>query len=868
MLLGLEGNPKATVICVYSPTNSSSQEDIESFYQTLSATIEQIPLHNFVTICGDFNAKLGPDEAFFTYNSETNRNGYLLKDLMNEFNLFSSNTRFMKPKGQLWTFEYPSGDRAQIDYILFRKKWRNSIHDSRAYSSFSSVCSDHRIISAKTKLSFRVSKSSKPHPLKQIDWKNVSNNLELCNQYAVEVYNRFSPLSPPDLNSDNVDEVYDQLVKVNQETAILMLPKKPKKANKVSDNVTEARNKLKLAASAYHTRPTRSKKAKLEQAKKALDDAYLSEQAAYISGKLEYISKQHTSKKAHLAWTAVKELSGKNSISSIQIKGGSSNKRMENWTAHFKHLLGQKPKLPENVSLPRVQISEPLDIVTSPFTLSELRSATKQINSSKAFGPDCIPPIIWKSQMFEEFLLSLCNLCFSEKKCPSHWRCAQIIPVPKKGDLSLPTNYRGISLMSIAAKIYNKLILNRLVPSVEPLLRDNQNSFRAGRTTISQILCLRRLIEESDLSKLDLSLIFVDFSKAFDSVNRTKMFEILELYGIPHEFISAIKVLYTNSLSKILTSDGETSPFETLGGILQGDTLAPFLFIIVVDYVLRVSVDNKTQDGVQLILKLSTRHQTKFLTDTDFADDIALISRSIKDAQELLLSLEQASNCVGLYLNESKTEYMFNSHSDQINQGLHTLNGSALKQVDDYKYLGSYISSSQKDFQIRKGQAWAACNKLHSIWTSKLSVDIKVKTFKTIIEPILLYGSETWTLSKQQEKRLDGTYTRLLMRVKNLSWKNHPTLLQIYGNIPRISQVVRKRRNQFAGHCYRAEHEIISSLLLWKPPNTNHRGRRLSFPDVLSRDTGIPKQDLGTVMRDRDVWRGIVNAMVSTEVAT
>ena len=100
---------------------------------------------------------------------------------------------------------------------------------------------------------------------------------------------------------------------------------------------------------------------------------------------------------------------------------------------------------------------------------------------------------------------------------------------------------------------------------------------------------------------------------------------------------------------------------------------------------------------------------------------------------------------------------------------------------------GPIKSSSQKDFQIRKGQAWAACNKLHSIWTSKLSVDIKVKTFKTIIEPILLYGSETWTLSKQQEKRLDGTYTRLLMRVKNLSWKNHPTLLQIYGNIPRIS---------------------------------------------------------------------------------
>ena len=79
------------------------------------------------------------------------------------------------------------------------------------------------------------------------------------------------------------------------------------------------------------------------------------------------------------------------------------------------------------------------------------------------------------------------------------------------------------------------------------------------------------------------------------------MFEILDLYGIPPKIVSAIKVLYTNSCSKILTSDGETPSFETIAGILQGDTLAPFLFIVVVDYVLRVSVDTKYSDGIQLI---------------------------------------------------------------------------------------------------------------------------------------------------------------------------------------------------------------------------------------------------------------------------
>ena len=88
---------------------------------------------------------------------------------MEEFNLFSANTSFMKPKSQLWTFEYPKGDRAQLDYILFRKKWRNCEKDSRAYSTFSSVGSDHRVVSATLKLSLRVSKKAVPHPMKGID---------------------------------------------------------------------------------------------------------------------------------------------------------------------------------------------------------------------------------------------------------------------------------------------------------------------------------------------------------------------------------------------------------------------------------------------------------------------------------------------------------------------------------------------------------------------------------------------------------------------------------------------------------------------------------------------------------------------------
>ena len=76
--------------------------------------------------------------------------------------------------------------------------------------------------------------------------------------------------------------------------------------------------------------------------------------------------------------------------------------------------------------------------------------------------------------------------------------------------------------MAIAAKLYNKMILNRLIPFIEPLLRNNQNGFRRGRSTLSQILCLRRLLEKSQASNRDLAMVFVDFSKAFDSVDRKK----------------------------------------------------------------------------------------------------------------------------------------------------------------------------------------------------------------------------------------------------------------------------------------------------------------------------------------------------------
>ena len=174
------------------------------------------------------------------------------------------------------------------------------------------------------------------------------------------------------------------------------------------------------------------------------------------------------------------------------------------------------------------------------------------------------------------------------------------------------------------------------------------------------------------------------------------------------------------------------------------------------------------------------------------------------------------------------------------------LNGNILKQVDDFKYLGSYISSSKKNFEIRKAQAWVACN--------------KINLFKTCVESILLYGSETWTMSKQLEKRLYGTYTRFVMGLQNINWKQHFTLEKIYGNLPKVSDVVRMRRNRFTGHCLRAKEQIISVLLFWSLPHQKRGRKPLSYPETLVRDNDTDIPDLVNIMENRNLWKRLVDS--------
>ena len=127
------------------------------------------------------------------------------------------------------------------------------------------------------------------------------------------------------------------------------------------------------------------------------------------------------------------------------------------------------------------------------------------------------------------------------------------------------------------------------------------------------------------------TILFVDFTLALDSIHRAKMEQILLAYGLPEETVATIMMLYRNSKVKFRSLDG-----DIVAAVPQGDTLAPFLFIMCLDYVFRTSIDKTKENSFKLTKERSRRYPAKTITDTHYADDIALLANAPAQAETLL----------------------------------------------------------------------------------------------------------------------------------------------------------------------------------------------------------------------------------------
>ena len=190
--------------------------------------------------------------------------------------------------------------------------------------------------------------------------------------------------------------------------------------------------------------------------------------------------------------------------------------------------------------------------------------------------------------------------------------------------------------------------------------------------------------------------------------------------------------------------------------------------------------------------------------------------------------------------NAHKTEYMcFNQRSV-----MSTLNGSSLKLVDKFTYLGSSFSLPETDIDMLLTKAWIAINRLSVIWKSHLTDKMKRCFFHAAIVSILLYGCTTWTLTKRMEKKLDDNYTRMLRAILNRSRGQHLTKKQLYGHLSLIAKAIQIRRTRHAGHCWRSRNKLIRDVLLWTPSHGQAGRSAWTYIQQLCENTACSHEDL------------------------
>ena len=174
-----------------------------------------------------------------------------------------------------------------------------------------------------------------------------------------------------------------------------------------------------------------------------------------------------------------------------------------------------------------------------------------------------------------------------------------------------------------------------------------------------------------------------------------------------------------------------------------------------------------------------------------------------------------------------------------------------------FPYLGSSISSTEKDIGMRLTKAWTTIDKLTIIWKSDLTNKMKRRFFQAPFVSILLYGCTTWTLTKRLEKKLDSNYTRMLRAILNKSERQHPTKHQLYGHLPPITKTIQAIRTRHTGHCWKSIDELISDVLVWTSTYGRAKAGRpaRTYIQQLCENTGCSPEELPEAMNDREMWR-------------
>lgn len=434
--------------------------------------------------------------------------------------------------------------------------------------------------------------------------------------------------------------------------------------------------------------------------------------------------------------------------------GGSKNTlnnniSLDDWFHHFQSVFKQCEDAVNNgpvFTLDKEQNKE--HVLNMPISKDEVKLAIARLKNGKSGGLDGIVPEMLKCGDEEsvDFLCTLFNKIFESGIYPSEWSQAIVVPIFKKGDTESPDNYRGISLINIACKCYTSILNKRLYSWMENegLIVENQAGFRRSYSTTDQMFNLYSVIQKTLSRKGNkLYVAFIDFKKAFDSVNHDKLMEVAYNNGIKGKFLCALHVMYESLVSCVRINSEYSDMFECPVGVRQGCVMSPTLFSLFINQ-LANHINDTGVHGVQLLPNMLE------LFLLLFADDVALLSTSPRGLQAQLNSLKLCCDNLKLTVNKNKTKVMvFRKGGFLGDREKWFYENERLEVVNSYCYLG-FNFSTMLSFDIGTSHLVAkgkkAANFVCRLFQNckEMSASTFFKIFDSKVVPILLYSSEIW----------------------------------------------------------------------------------------------------------------------------
>ena len=757
---------------VYAPTEDSSVEEKEEFFSTLQETVSGLQCKDRVIILGDFNARVGNRRGEWREvnggcGEETcNDNGRRLLEFCASNGMIISNTWYQHKEIHQFTWECRGrGLKSIIDYFLVKRGERSTVRDTKVVRG-AEISSDHYLVLLVMKRFRREARQKDPVVQNTSKW-NVKKLREMkCRkEFERKITQKF--LASMHSQGSSVELAWEELKGAVVEVATEMCRvsrrkrgiKRTKWWNEEVQKAVVAKKVAYRKMLEVETDESRQRYVEAKREAKRVVRRAKNEEWNDLGRELE-ADAQGGQKRF---WSRLRSLGdrGRGEVCS-RVKDedglivGEGELVVDRWKRYFTGLYEGEG---EEVESSRVREGSGEEI--EEIEMEEMVRELRKMKNGKSPGVCGIQVELLKAGGLSlmKWMQMVFNLVMKCGKAPRDWRRAVIIPIYKKGCRLTCSNYRGISLLSVAGKWFGKVLNTRLRESTEGRVMEEQGGFRAKRSCVDQVFTLRQVMEKVIEKRREIFVAFIDLEKAYDRVNRMKMWEALRQAQVGEGLVRAVKSLYIECEARVKVGEKHSEWFKVDQGVRQGCTLSPWLFNVFLDNIVK-----EARKGFKEGMRLGNETVDVLL----FADDMVLVADSEESLQVNLKKLDETLTKWEMKMNWEKTEVM--KVGRERGHCCVAVGDRKLESVEVAKYLGIMISGDgriEEEIRSRIGKAAKVIGVLNEpVWKQKeLSRKTKMKVYNAIVVPTLVYGSETWVLNKHQESAIQATEMRVLRRI-------------------------------------------------------------------------------------------------------